>query len=222
MSDPMMTRAARIEPPPPSSLFASTSRGAGAVAARRVGSRRRRILSLIRERGSITIFEVAEALSLGDNQISGRFSELERDGLIRKSGVRRLKPGTECRAEVYVLADPTEPHELDKQLDRLGYPSAISIGGDLFDRGIVPDGETLPGIPYSRRADSGGARLHWRIEFVESPCCGRPMIFCPERVAGQTVKRFTCTGANCRRVYELATGAEPGHGPFLVMVLKHL
>lgn len=221
MSDPMM-QPDPAEPPRGSSLFTSTSRQAGAVAARMVGSRRQRILQLIRDRGSVTIFEAAEAMDLGDNQISGRFSELERDGLIRKSGQRRLKPGTDCQAEVYILADQVEPHALDQQLDRLGYPPTLTIGGELFDRGVVPEGETLAGIPYSRRADAGGARLHWRVEFVESPCCGRPLIYRPEQIAGQTVKRFACTAPGCKRVYELAVGGEPGRGPFLILVLKHL
>lgn len=217
-----MMRCGGNPPPQPASLFDSTSRQAGAVAARAVGSRRQRILELIRERGSVTIFEAAEAMELGDNQISGRFSELERDGLIRKAGVRRLKPGTDCQAEVYVLSDLPEPHDLDRQLDRLGWPQTIKIGEDLLDRGVPVERERLPGIPYSRRADAGGARLHWRVEFVESPCCGRRLLYKEEKIAGQTVKRFACTAPGCKRVYELAVGGEPGRGPMLVMILKTL
>src|SRR5947209_6629112 len=84
-------------------LWDNTSRKAAEAAARASGSRRVKILNYLREQGPSTIFEVAAHLGLYDHQISGRFSELERDQLIEKSGQRRRKPETECDAEVYRL-----------------------------------------------------------------------------------------------------------------------
>ena len=196
----------------------SRSCAAGAVATKLIGSRRARIIELIRQRGGVTIFEAAEAINVGDNQISGRFSELVRDGLIRPGGQHRPKPGTDCQAEVYVLSHAPERRDDEKLLERLGYPDTLLVNGEPLDRGIVIPGEHLPGIPYSRRATEGGARSHWRLEFVESMCCGGRLIFAPEQIGGQPVKRFKCD--RCRRVYELATAAEPGRAAALVAVAK--
>lgn len=51
---------------------------------------RERVLSAIRNAGPVglTCRELAELWDVGMNTISGRFSELKRDGLIRKDSVR--------------------------------------------------------------------------------------------------------------------------------------
>ena len=58
----------------PSPLATSPRRAAGAAATRLIGSRRVRIVEMIRKRGDVTIFEAAEALGIGDNQMSGQCS----------------------------------------------------------------------------------------------------------------------------------------------------
>jgi hypothetical protein len=208
--------------PPP--LFAGdTRRQAGAVAALTAGSRKARIIELLQERGSLTLFEAAEAMNVGDNQISGRFTDLAKDGLIRDSGQRRRKPGTDCDAVVWVLAEAAVREETI--LDKLGYPPTLMLNTpgcppQVLERGELLDREPTPGIPYSVRPAAGEARMHWRLEFIESPCCGQRLLYAPEQIAGKEVKRFKCV--RCTRTYELATAAEPGRSPALVMVMKTL
>ena len=107
-----------------------TSTLAGERAALAVGSRRAAILKLIESQGPLAIFEIAERLGLFDHQISGRFGELERDGLLVKIGERRVKPGTQCQAEVYGLRPVSVEVEL---IDRAASPgfkqAAIQLRG---------------------------------------------------------------------------------------------
>jgi DNA-binding HxlR family transcriptional regulator len=81
-------------------LFESTSRAAGHVAARFAGMRYRHILSLLNE-SSACIFELAEKIGCHDHQISGRFGELVKSGLIERTGARRVKPVTGCQCDEY-------------------------------------------------------------------------------------------------------------------------
>ena len=60
-------------------------------------------------------FELAEKMGVFDHQISGRFSQMCSDGILYKTGQRRVKLGTNCQAEVYALsekADRIEPVKL--------------------------------------------------------------------------------------------------------------
>ena len=67
----------------------------------RLPERRKIVLSLIRNAGSkgLTTLEASELLKTTPNAISGRFSELKRDGLIEKIGTRKTPSG--CSAAVY-------------------------------------------------------------------------------------------------------------------------
>jgi predicted ArsR family transcriptional regulator len=84
-------------------LFDNTSRNAGKVAARMAPSRYHKIMCLLDECGNLAIWQIAEKLKVFDHQISGRFSELTREGLIMYAGRRVIKPGTQCEAETYTL-----------------------------------------------------------------------------------------------------------------------
>lgn len=53
----------------------------------------------------MAIFELAVLLDVMDHQIAGRFSEMEREGLIFRPGMRRLNPRTDCHADTYDLTD---------------------------------------------------------------------------------------------------------------------
>lgn len=74
----------------------------------RLPERRKIVLSLIRNAGSkgLTTLEASELLETTPNAISGRFSELKRDGLIEKIGTRKTPSG--CSAAVYRVAE-TKP-----------------------------------------------------------------------------------------------------------------
>lgn len=83
----------------------NTSRLAGQRAALASRGRRAKILQLLRDHGPQTLFELAQRMELHDHQISGRITDLKRDGLIEPTGERRTKPETGCQAEVYRLVN---------------------------------------------------------------------------------------------------------------------
>lgn len=104
MADPMQRQQPPEQPSPEGCLlFKSTRALAGAVAARSIGKRQAKILQLLGDHGPLAIFEIAAMLHVFEHQISGRFSELERDRHIEKAGIRRQKGETRCWAEVYKL-----------------------------------------------------------------------------------------------------------------------
>jgi predicted ArsR family transcriptional regulator len=86
----------RVEPrpvsPDMSSRFFETTRG--------------RVLAHVR-RGAVTVEELAGALTLTDNAIRAHLTALERDGLVRQTGVRRGS-GAGKPAAVYELAGEAE------------------------------------------------------------------------------------------------------------------
>jgi hypothetical protein len=206
-----------------SSLFDSTSRKAGEVAASHSGHRRARILHILTERGPSTIFEVAAVLNCNDHQISGRFGELERDGLIVKTGQRRPKPETQCDAEVYAIAAKVEPepiaHELEASRD--GYGPTLMIDGELFDRGNLLEND-LPGIQYIRRPETGGAAMHWRVALILCPGCGSPLKCVEETVAGAKRAVLRCGSPSCNRTWHILRVKEPGQAEVVALVMKHL
>lgn len=202
-----------------SSLFDSTSRKAGAVAARSAGRRNFQILTHLAEHGPSTLFEVAAAIGVFDHQISGRFTLLHQQGVIERTGLRRKKPETGCEADVWRIAEqkPREP----ELADHLGLPQTLKIEDELWERGIVLDATATPdapGIPYVRRADAGGCRLSWRVAFVECEGCGRRLKLVEE--AGK--KTYRCGTPGCNRVWHPILVQEPGQAPVLAMVMKHL
>src|SRR3954470_16869403 len=89
-------------------LFAyTTSRLAGERAALASRGRRQKILQLLEQHGPLALFELAAMMEVHDHQISGRITDLKRDGLIEPTGQRRENPETRCQAEVYRLRGPT-------------------------------------------------------------------------------------------------------------------
>lgn len=94
-----------IPPQPPqldAPLFASTSNEAGRVAAKFAGERYRMILTALSVKPACC-FEIAELYHVGDNQISGRFGELEKVHLIERTNQRRAKPSTGCMCDEWQL-----------------------------------------------------------------------------------------------------------------------
>jgi hypothetical protein len=194
----------------------STSRLAGEAAALASGSRRAQILDLLEER-ALAIFEIAALIGVFDHQISGRFSALEADGYIRKTGERRRKPDTDCEAEVYELVRDRAAAAIDA-LAAAGYPPTLVIDGEPYDRQQLLKREGYPGIPYARRADAGGVRLVVRVVMIECEGCGRPLklVMADD---GKT-KLFRCGTTSCNRTWHGATPREPGGNPLLALVMK--
>ena len=114
MPDPMQRQPAEMKSPEGCSLFHSTRAQAGAIAARSIPKRQAKILQLLQSHGPLAIFEIAAMLNIFEHQISGRFSELERDGHIEKAGKRRQKGETGCWAEVYRIPAPRRSGDQEK------------------------------------------------------------------------------------------------------------
>ncbi|MBC8107736.1 MAG: winged helix-turn-helix transcriptional regulator [Anaerolineae bacterium] len=193
----------------------STSGQAGEKASHRVGAWRERILRRLEECPS-TIFEVAKHFGVPDHTISGRFSELVKDGYIEHSGDRRRKPQTDCDAEVYQLRRADRGVEPDLA-DKLGYPPTLKIGNDLYDRQRLLLRESYPGIPYARRADTGGLRHVVRVALVECEKCGKPITIVGKDDDGQ---QFQCM--NCATAFRVRSVNETGRGPMLALVMEVL
>lgn len=208
MPDPL-TRSSDSPPP----LF-GTAHAAGQKAALRAGSWRARILAYL-AREPATLFEIAAAYGVPDHCISGRFTELAKDGFIEPSGERRRKPQTECDCEVWRLR-----REQDAAVLRAGdnYPSTIHLDHDLYDRQELLKNEGYPGIPYARRADNGGMRLNVRIELIECPGCGKPLVM--QQRTGEKPE-FVC-GGGCGRVWKCRTIRESGGHSLLALVMERI
>lgn len=91
------------------SLPNTTSALAGQQAALKSGAWRERILKRLRETGGSTLFEVARHYGVPDHTISGRFTELFEDGLIERTGERRVKPASGCQCDVWRVRERTYP-----------------------------------------------------------------------------------------------------------------
>jgi hypothetical protein len=187
----------------------NTSALAGQQAAIKCGSWRRRIIQRLREQPS-ALFEVAQYFEVPDHTISGRFSELARDLWIERTGERRIKPQTDCAAEVWRVRGDAPELATEAGADRLGYGHAFLIGGDLYDRQPLLPIEGYPGIPYARNADTGGVRLMARVELIECPGCGKPL----RQVVEGGKKLFRCGLDSCRQMWSMQLIREPG-GPMI-------
>lgn len=186
------------------------------MATLKAGSRRARIMQIL-SRGPAALFEIAREMNIPQlNAISGRLTELQRDGYVERTGERRQNPASGSMFDVYRIA-AAQPEE-DPLL--LVYPLSVMLDGQLYDRQSLLAGaeaEGYPGIPYARRADTGGARLNVRIEFPESPCCGKPMMLWMD---GQE-KKFRCTGKSCSKVFRTRLVNEPGKGQLFALVMEN-
>lgn len=80
---------------------------AGELGRRFLETTRGRVVALLR-RGPRTVEELAQALELTDNGIRSHLSTLERDGLVRQSGVRRSQ-GAGKPATLYEINPEAEP-----------------------------------------------------------------------------------------------------------------
>jgi predicted ArsR family transcriptional regulator len=70
------------------------------TAARASSGRRQRIVQFLVNNGPSTLDEICAAFRVMQNQISGRFSELKRDGLIEETGLERASRSG-CACQVY-------------------------------------------------------------------------------------------------------------------------
>ena len=97
---------------------------------------RGRVLIHLR-RGPATVEELAQTLGLTDNAIRAHLTALERDGLVRQTGVRR-GPGAGKPAAVYELAA-----EAEIRLSRAYAPVLTALLDELSARMPVADTEAV-------------------------------------------------------------------------------
>lgn len=190
----------------------NTHASAQQASARASGHWREKILARLGERPS-AIFELAAHFEVSDNRLSGRISDLSRDLYIEPTGEIRINPATNCKAEVWRIRREGQPIE---QLRDRAFPLTIRIDSDLYDRQAPLKQEAYPGVPYARRADTGGLRAAIRVELIECPGCGQPLY------ARQTAGKpdFACGNQACGRVFKCRTITEPGKAPMLALVME--
>lgn len=208
----------------PADLFtrpgrSSTSDIAAARIAPKVGGLKSRILAVIQEHGPLAIYQVAEIMGVQDHDVSQRFSEMVRDGLLELAGERRVKPATGNPCEVYRVpaARPSAPD----RAEALGYPPELIIDGTPFRRSPANDSDTIPGYAYEQTV---GIRQIYRVAFPECPGCGRHLKLVEEAGPPGQPKRKTlrCGTSGCSRVWHPSTVRVAGGPPELAFVLKTL
>lgn len=109
MTDPM-ARVVGNRPPDLFNILAEPDRNStrtqGQIAADRTRNDRfAQILDLLRERGPLANWQIAEALQCQPHQTSGRLAELRDQGKIENTGERRKNPRTNVSGEVVRLVD---------------------------------------------------------------------------------------------------------------------
>lgn len=114
-------------------------------------------MQILRDQGPLALFEVASILGLFDHQISGRFTELEKDGLIVKTGQRRRKPETDCDAEVWTireLDDASAGVQVQDLGELQGYPLTLVAGDVKGSSNVFPSslGKARPAFRTPARA----------------------------------------------------------------------
>ena len=112
---------------------------------------RGRVLAHLR-RGPATVEELASALDLTDNAIRAHLTTLDRDGLIRQTGVRR-GPGAGKPAAVYELAA-----EAETRLSRAYAPVLTALLDELGAALPAPEAEALIRKAGSRLGAAAPAR----------------------------------------------------------------
>lgn len=199
-------------------LFTSTSQIAGQRASLKAGGWRSRILDRLRERPS-TLWELAAHFGVPDHTISGRLTELARDLWIEHAGERRNKPESGCPAEVWRVRSASAAAVPGPDLVLgLGYPDTLTIERELYNRQELLPSEGYPGIPYARRADTGGVRLLVRVGLIECPRCGKPLRLYPNIDGG--LKFYRCGSQDCASIWRLRLVSEPGKAEMLALVME--
>jgi hypothetical protein len=216
-----------VTPSPPG----GTSAAAGQIAARSVSTRYAQIVDHIRTRGPSAIFEIASALGVFDHQISGRFSELTKRGIIRATGQSRIKPDTGAQAELYDLAEARQLPACQRLPEALGYPPELRIpqaagpGDDgIYIRQAMADDsaqtmDCAPGVPYARRADRG-VRLQVRVFLIRCPGCGGVLRQSVE--SGTKLTRCSSEGCPGAKGWTLQLVTESGQAPIPALILRRL
>jgi predicted ArsR family transcriptional regulator len=130
-------------------------------------STRGRMVTLLRRAG-FTVDELARELGLTNNGVRAHLATLERDGIVRQSGVVRSESGAGKPAYVYELTPEAEdlfPKAYEPILHRLLDVLAEQLGPEESEALLRLVGRRLAG-EHSTRANGAHARLESAVEVL--------------------------------------------------------
>ena len=129
-------------------------------------STRGRVVTLLRRAG-FTVDELARELDLTNNGVRAHLATLERDGIVRQSGVVRRESGGGKPAYLYELTPEAEdlfPKAYEPALRRLLDVLSDQLGSEESEALLRSVGRRLAEEHDSRRADGAHARLEMAVE----------------------------------------------------------
>ena len=130
-------------------------------------STRGRVVTLLRRAG-FTVDELARELDLTNNGVRAHLATLERDGIVRQSGVVRRESGGGKPAYLYELTPEAEdlfPKAYEPALRRLLDVLSDQLGSEESEALLRSVGRRLA-EEHSRRADGAHARLERAVEVL--------------------------------------------------------
>jgi predicted ArsR family transcriptional regulator len=130
-------------------------------------STRGRVVTLLRRAG-FTVDELARELDLTNNGVRAHLATLERDGIVRQSGVVRRESGGGKPAYLYELTPEAEdlfPKAYEPALRRLLDVLSDQLGSEEWEALLRSVGRRLA-EEHSRRVDGAHARLEMAVEVL--------------------------------------------------------
>ncbi|HYZ04408.1 MAG TPA: helix-turn-helix domain-containing protein [Rubrobacter sp.] len=153
-------------------------------------STRGRVVTLLRRAG-FTVDELARELDLTNNGVRAHLATLERDGIVRQSGVVRRESGGGKPAYLYELTPEAEdlfPKDYEPALRRLLDVLSDQLGSEESEALLRLVGRRLA-EEHSTRADGAHTRLEMAVE-VLNELGGLAEL--EERDGGFVIRGYTC------------------------------
>jgi predicted ArsR family transcriptional regulator len=153
-------------------------------------STRGRVVTLLRRAG-FTVDELARELDLTNNGVRAHLATLERDGIVRQSGVVRRESGGGKPAYLYELTPEAEdlfPKAYEPALRRLLDVLSDQLGSEESEALLRSVGRRLA-EEHSTRADGAHARLETAVE-VLNELGGLAEL--EERDGGFVIRGYSC------------------------------
>ena len=154
-------------------------------------STRGRVVTLLRRAG-FTVDELARELDLTNNGVRAHLATLERDGIVRQSGVVRRESGGGKPAYLYELTPEAEdlfPKAYEPALRRLLDVLSDQLGSEESEALLRSVGRRLAEEHDSRRVDGAHARLEMAVE-VLNELGGLAEL--EERDGGFVIRGYSC------------------------------
>jgi predicted ArsR family transcriptional regulator len=153
-------------------------------------STRGRVVTLLRRAG-FTVDELARELGLTNNGVRAHLATLERDGIVRQSGVVRRESGGGKPAYLYELTPEAEdqfPKAYEPALRRLLDVLSDQLGSEESEALLRSVGSRLA-EEHSTRADGVHARLETAVELLNEL---GGLAELEERDGGFVIRGYSC------------------------------